>query len=70
MVVLLCGCDKRKPAEDDPRRVWGGNSVLCGLHESPADVYYGRRNETLDQRAVIKSRTMTQRKVQNLRLAG
>ncbi len=44
-------------------------------HESldnvtPADVYYGRRNAILDQRAIIKSRTLMQRKVQNLRLAG
>jgi putative transposase len=44
-------------------------------HESldnvtPADVYYGRRNDILDQRAIIKSRTMTKRKVQNLQLAG
>lgn len=44
-------------------------------HESldnvtPADVFYGRRNEILDERAKIKSRTFTQRKVQNLRLAG
>jgi putative transposase len=44
-------------------------------HESldnvtPADVYNGRRNDILDQRAMIKSRTLTQRKIQNLRLAG
>jgi transposase InsO family protein len=44
-------------------------------HESldnvtPADVYYGRRNDILDQRTIIKSRTLMQRKVQNLRLAG
>ena len=44
-------------------------------HESldnvtPADVYNGRRNEILDRRSIIKSRTLTQRKVQNLRLAG
>jgi len=44
-------------------------------HESldnvtPADVYNGRRNDILDRRAMIKSRTLTQRKVQNLRLAG
>ena len=40
---------------------------LLGL---PADVYYGRRNDILDQRAIIKSRTLMQTKVQNLRLAG
>jgi putative transposase len=44
-------------------------------HESldnvtPADVYNGRRNEILDRRSIIKSRTLMQRKVQNLRLAG
>ena len=44
-------------------------------HESldnvtPVDVYNGRRNDILDRRAMIKSRTLTQRKVQNLRLAG
>ena len=44
-------------------------------HESldnvtPADVYHGRQEEILVQRAIIKSRTMNQRKVQNLRLAG
>ena len=44
-------------------------------HESldnltPADVYYGRGQEIRVQRAIIKSRTMNQRKVQNLRLAG
>ena len=44
-------------------------------HESldnvtPAAVYEGRRNEILDQRAVVKIRTLTQRKVHNLRLAG
>lgn len=44
-------------------------------HESldnvtPVDVYEGRRNEILDQRAAVKSRTLTQRKVHNLKLAG
>ena len=44
-------------------------------HESldivtPADIYRGRQEEILDQRAIIKSRTINQRKVQNLRLAG
>ncbi|NCF20004.1 MAG: transposase [Haliea sp.] len=44
-------------------------------HESldnvtPADVFGGRRNEILDQRALVKARTMTQRKIHNLRLAG
>ena len=44
-------------------------------HESldnvtPADVYNGRRNDILDRRSMIKSRTLTQRKVQNLRLLG
>ncbi len=44
-------------------------------HESldnvtPADVYNGRRNDILDRRSIIKSRTLTQRKIQNLRLAG
>ena len=44
-------------------------------HESldnvtPSDDYHGRSEEILDQRAIIKSRTMNQRKVQNLRLAG
>jgi len=44
-------------------------------HESldnvtPADVYFGRRNEILDQRTIVKSRTLMQRKVQNLQLAG
>ncbi|MFT4518644.1 MAG: putative transposase [Halioglobus sp.] len=44
-------------------------------HESldnvtPADVYEGRRNDILDHRAVVKSRTMTRRKIHNLHLAG
>ena len=29
-----------------------------------------QRNDILDQRAIIKSRTLMQRKVQNLRLVG
>ena len=36
---------------------------------TPADVFGGRRNEMLDQRALVKTRTMTQRKIHNLRLA-
>ncbi len=36
----------------------------------PADVYEDRRNEILDQRAIIKSRSLMQRKVQYLQLAG
>ena len=44
-------------------------------HESldnltPAAVYEGRRNEILDQRAVVQISTLTQRKVHNLQLAG
>jgi len=44
-------------------------------HESkdnvtPADVYHGRQEEILDHRTITKSRTMNQRKGQNLRLAG
>ena len=44
-------------------------------HESldnvtPADVFEGRRNEVLDQRALVKARTMTKRKIHNLQLAG
>jgi putative transposase len=43
-------------------------------HESldnvtPADVYEGKRNEILDQRAAVKYRTLTQRKIHNLQLA-
>ena len=44
-------------------------------HESlasvtPAVVYEGRRNDILDQRAVVKIRTLTRRKIHNLQLAG
>ena len=44
-------------------------------HESldnvtPADVYEGRRNDILDQRALVKARKMTKRKIHNLQLAG
>ena len=44
-------------------------------HESldnvtPSDVYHGHSEEILGQWAIIKSRTMNQKKVQNLRLAG
>jgi putative transposase len=37
---------------------------------TPSDVYQGRRDDTLDQRAIKKSRTVMRRKAQNLRLAG
>lgn len=37
---------------------------------NPADVYEERRNDILDQRALVKARTMKQRKIQNLRLAS
>ena len=37
---------------------------------SQADIYEGRRNDILDQRVMVKARTMTQREVHNLRLAG
>ena len=36
----------------------------------PTDVYNGRMNDILDPRSMIKARTLKQRKVQNLRLAG
>ena len=44
-------------------------------HESldnvtPADLFKGRRNDILDQRALVKARTMTKRKIHNLQLAG
>ena len=44
-------------------------------HESldnvtPVGVYECRRNDILDQRTVVKSRTMTQRKIHNPQLAG
>ena len=37
---------------------------------TPADVFGGSRNEILDQRALVKARTMTKRKIHHLRLAG
>ena len=54
---------------------WVAHYNYDRYHESldnvtPADVYNGRRNDILDRRSLIKSRTMTQRKAQNLRLAG
>jgi hypothetical protein len=37
---------------------------------TPADVYEGRRNEILDQRAMVKARTLTHKKIHNLQLAA
>jgi putative transposase len=37
---------------------------------TPADVYKGRRNDILDQRAAVKYRTLSERKVHTLQLAG
>jgi len=37
---------------------------------TPADVYFGRHNEILTERAAIKAHTLNHRKVQNLRLTG
>jgi hypothetical protein len=37
-----------------------------GGRVTPADVYEGKRNEILDQRAAVKYRTLTQRKIHNL----
>ena len=56
-----------------------GNTVHQYNHEryhesldnvTPADVYERRRNDILDQQALVKARTMVQRKIHNLRLAG
>lgn len=41
------------------------------LHNvTPADFYEGRRNVILNQRGIVKSRSMTQRNIHKLRLAG
>jgi len=50
---------------------WVENSNHERYHEpldnvTPADVYEGRRNDILNQRAVVKRRPMTQRKIHNL----
>ena len=37
---------------------------------TPADVFGGRRNEILDQRALVKAGNMSQGKMHNLRLTG
>ena len=55
--------------------VWVAHYKHERYHESldnvtPADVYEGRRNEILDQRAIVKMRTLNKRKVHNLLLAG
>ena len=53
---------------------WVGHYKNERYHESldnvtRADVYKGRRNDILDQRAVVKIRTLTRRKIHNLQLA-
>ena len=41
------------------------------LHNvTPAYVYEGKRNDILDERALVKARTMIQRKTNSPRLAG
>jgi putative transposase len=54
---------------------WVGHYNHERYHESldnvsPADVHEGRRNDILDQRAMMKARTMSHRNIHNLRLAG
>ena len=46
------------------RTVWAADRTLVPV------IYEGRRNDILDQRTMVKARTMTQRKIHNLQLAG
>lgn len=50
------------------RRVYPKRESLDNV--TLADVYEGQRNITLDQRAIVKMRTLNKRKVHNLHLAG
>ncbi|MFP6794066.1 MAG: hypothetical protein VB996_12460 [Pseudomonadales bacterium] len=46
-------------------------TMFSALEKGAASLpYQGRSDDILDQRAIIKSRTMMRKKVQNLRLAG
>ena len=40
------------------------------VNVTPADVYRGRKEQILDQRAIIKSRSMNHKKGRNLWFAG
>ena len=51
-----------------PRARSNGNESLDNV--PPADVYVGRRNEILDQRAIVKQRPLSRRKVHDLQLGG
>jgi hypothetical protein len=57
-----------EPLNHQISRVTAGYSGIGSA--APADVFEGRRNEILDQRALVKARTMTKRKIHNLRLSG
>ena len=47
-----------------------GEADLSEVLYLASDVYNGRRNDILDRPSMIKPRTLTHRKVQNLRLVG
>jgi putative transposase len=60
---------------ENPIAEWVDHYNHGRYHESldnvaPADVFAGRRNDIPDQRALVKARTTTKRKIHNLRLAG